>query len=62
MNQWKTHARPINIEELDELKLKMEDYSDREEERVLIRMYYNQIRDYTSNYQLPLFIHTRKFI
>ena len=61
-NQWKTHARPINIEELEELKLKIEDYSDREEERELIRKYYNQIRDYTSNYKLQLFIHTRKFI
>lgn len=61
-NQWKTHARPINIEELEELKLKIEDYSDREEERELIRKYYNQIRDYTSNYKLTLFIHTRKFI
>ncbi|MBW4763395.1 serine dehydrogenasease [Prevotella melaninogenica] len=61
-NQWKTHARPINIEELEELKLKIEDYSDREEERELIRKYYSQIRDYTSNYKLTLFIHTRKFI
>ena len=23
MNQWKTHTRPINIEELEELKLKI---------------------------------------
>ena len=61
-NQWKTHARPINIEELEELKLKIEDYSDHEEEREVIRKYYNQIRDYTSNYKLTLFIHTRKFI
>lgn len=25
-NKWKSHARPINIEELNELKLKIEDY------------------------------------
>ncbi len=61
-NQWKTHGRPINIEELEELKLKIEDYSERKEERELIRKYYNQVREFTTNFKINLFIHTRKFI
>lgn len=61
-NKWKTHGRPINIEELEELKLKIEDYSSRAEERELIRKYYNQVREYTTNFSLNLFIHTRNFI
>lgn len=61
-NQWKTHGRPINIEELEELKLKIEDYSERKEERGLIKKYYNQVREYTEHFKLKLFIHTRKFI
>lgn len=61
-NQWKTRGRPINIEELEELKLKIEDYSERKEERGLIKKYYNQVREYTEHFKLKLFIHTRKFI
>ena len=61
-NQWKTHGRPINIEELEELKLKIEDYSGREKERNLIRKYYNQVREFTTHFKIPIFIHTRKFI
>ncbi len=59
---WKTHGRPINIEELEELKLKIEDYSNKPE-RQIIRYYYNLMRDFSRQYYNGgLFIHTRKFI
>lgn len=38
--RWKSHGRPINIEELEELKLKIEDFSDNDELRNVIRNYY----------------------
>lgn len=60
--KWKSHGRPINIEELNELKLKIEDYSDKEEIRVPIRSYYRLVQNYAKAYNLRLFIHTRKFI
>lgn len=60
--EWKSHGRPINIEELEGLKLKIEDYSDRKDIRNPIREYYNMIRDYIAKYNLNIFIHTRKFI
>ena len=59
---WKTHGRPINIEELEDLKLKIEDYSNRPE-REIIRYYYNLMRDFSRQYYNGgLFIHTRHFI
>lgn len=59
---WKTHGRPINIEELEELKLRIEDYSNKPE-RQIIRYYYNLMRDFSRQYYNGgLFIHTRYFI
>lgn len=59
---WKSHGRPINIEALEDLKLKIEDYSDKEDIRNQIREYYKLLRNYLNNYKIPMFIHTRKFI
>lgn len=60
--RWKSHGRPINIEELEELKLKIEDFSDNDELRNVIRNYYNLLQNYTKTYNFNLFIHTRKFV
>lgn len=60
--KWKSHGRPINIEALEELKLKINDYSGEIEVRGKIRGYYNLLRNYLSTYNIPIFIHTRKFI
>lgn len=60
--KWKSHGRPINIEALEELKLKINDYSGENEIRGKIRGYYNLLRNYLSTYNIPIFIHTRKFI
>lgn len=60
-NKWKSHGRPINIEDLQTLKLKITDYSERSE-REQIRNYYKLIRDFISRYNFQIFIHTRKYL
>lgn len=60
--KWKSHGRPINIETLEGLKLKINDYSEENEVREKIRGYYNLLRNYLNTYNIPIFIHTRKFI
>ncbi len=60
-NAWKAHGRPIDINALKALKLKVTDYSNMPE-REHIRNYYKIIRDYIARYKFPMFIHTRKFL
>lgn len=60
-NEWNAHGRPINIEALKALKLKVTDYTDRPE-REHIRNYYKLIRDYVARNNYSRFIHTRKFL
>lgn len=61
-NIWKSHGRPICIEELENLKLKIEDYSDKETLRKVIRRYYNLSKDMINKYGLNIFIQTRKYL
>lgn len=62
-NLWKSHSRPINIETLKkELRLEIEDYSNKDELREDIRSYYDLLSDYVKRTQSTIFIHTRKFI
>lgn len=59
---WKSHARPIDIEELEKLKLKIDDYSGDETKRNLIRKYHRLVQDYQHSYKLSIFVHTRLFL
>lgn len=59
---WKSHGRPINIEALIALKLKIEDYSNEQQLRELIRSYYGLLLDNIQKNQLQFFLHTRKYI
>lgn len=61
-NTWKSHARPINIEELEELKLKIDDYSADVSKRELIRKYHRLVQDYQHSYKLPILVQTRLFL
>ena len=61
-NKWKSHSRPIDIEELKKLRLEIEDYSDNENRRNLIRGYYELLADYVISRDFRNFVHTRKFI
>jgi hypothetical protein len=70
-SKWKSHARPINMERLIEMKLKIEDFGADKETQILVRSYYEFLRDYTNKITLTLtpqqanqfnFLHTRTFI
>lgn len=61
-NDWRSHGRPINIEALKELKLKIEDYSENIELRIKIRDYYETMSDYVRLKGFPIFIHDRIFL
>ena len=60
---WKSHGRPINIETLEKtLKLKIEDYSNNNIIKDLIRPYYGLLCDYIQKNKISIFVQTRKFI
>lgn len=70
-SKWKSHARPINMQALKEMKLKIEDYGTDKTLNELVRSYYEFLRDYTNKIQLSMplqaqaqfnFLHTRKYI
>lgn len=62
-NTWKSHGRPINIEVLEkDLKLEIDDYSQNEERKKIIRAYYYLLADYLHKNNIKLFVHTRNFI
>lgn len=61
--EWCSHGRPINIETLEkDLRLQIENYSNDDEKRVLIRSYYDLLANYLKSHDIRIFIHTRKFI
>lgn len=59
---WKSHGRPINVERLRELRLKVEDFSNDGDLKMLIRDYYDLLSDFVKGNSLPVFVHTRKYI
>jgi hypothetical protein len=67
---WKSHGRPINIQALQEMKLKIEDFGADAKLKELVRSYYDFLRDYTTQIinitKIPPqqfnFLHTRTFI
>lgn len=61
-NDWRSHGRPINIESLNELKLKIEDYSELADLRKAIREYYETMSDYMRLKGYGIFIHDRIFL
>lgn len=61
-NEWKSHGRPINITALKKLGLEIDDYSECEERRKLIRDYYELVSDFVISKGFRNFVHTRKFI
>lgn len=60
--KWKSHGKGISISELRDLKLKIEDYSDNQELRTLIRDYYNTMDEFIRMKNVNLFIQNRVFL
>lgn len=69
--KWKSHGRPINMQTLRDMKLKIEDFGSDGKLNALIRSYYEFLRDYTIKGQMALspqtrhqfnFLHTRTYI
>lgn len=61
-NRWKSHGRPINIEELRDLKLQIDDLKEDSILYGLVMNYHDLMIDYIGKYQLPLFIQTRRVL
>jgi hypothetical protein len=61
---WKTHSRPIHISDLVQMRLKIEDYSQDENLKNVIRKYTDFMLDYIQSIDpnCPNFIHTKHFI
>ena len=61
-NLWKSHARPINMETLENVvRLKIEDYGKDHKKQRAIQEYHQLVVDYMSQNTFPIFIHTRYF-
>lgn len=59
---WRSHSRPINIAELQKLKLQIEDYSKTKEFCELIDGYHEMFNDYARKCGASNFFHTRRYI
>ncbi len=60
--KWKSHGRPIPLSVLRELKLEINDYSNDDQMKSLIKEYYELLIDYINKNSIPFFMHTRRFI
>lgn len=60
--KWKSHGRPIPLSVLRELKLEINDYSNDNKMKPLIKEYYDLLIDYINKNSNPFFMHTRRFI
>ena len=60
--KWKSHSRPLNIEVLEELKLKIVDFGKNESLTKSLRKYHRLVADYVTKNTLNTFVHTRSFI
>lgn len=61
-NIWKSHGRAINMEELREMNLKIMDYGENRELSQKIDDYYSVMKDYVAKYNIPVFVHSRRFL
>lgn len=61
-DRWHSHGRGIDIATLrNELKLRIEDFSENEELKKNIRNYFNLLVDYLSREKLISFVHTEEY-
>ena len=60
--KWKAHSRPLNIEVLEKLKLKINDFGKDQFLTNSLRAYHRLVTDFVTQNQLKVFLHTRSFI
>ncbi|MCL2068215.1 MAG: hypothetical protein FWG99_12225 [Treponema sp.] len=60
--KWKSHSRPLNIEILEELKLKIDDFGKDPILTESLRAYHRLVADFVTKNKLNMFVHTRSFI
>ena len=59
---WHSHGRCIDIRKLNEMGLKIDDYSDNKEMKEAIRTYNNLVLSYIWKMNLPTFFHSRNYV
>ncbi len=60
--EWKSHGRPISRVELGRLKLQIDKLEDNPEAYKAVTAYHELMTDYVQKYNIPRFIHTRRFL
>jgi hypothetical protein len=59
--KWKSHARPLNIDTLRSLKLKIEDFGEDKAKSRYVREYYSTMMDFKNQLRLLSYVHSRRF-
>ncbi len=58
--QWRSHGRNLDIKKLTELRIEIDDYSDDEDLRNLIRRYNDPLTGYIDRMGLPFYLHSHQ--
>lgn len=61
-SKWKSHGRPLSIDILRDIGLKIEDFGKDDETKMLVRGYYSTMDDYSRKNGFVGFLHSRRFI
>lgn len=60
--RWKSHGRPLSIDTLTKIGLKIEDFSQNSDIKKAIRRYYEMMSDYAMKNGIEGFLQSRRFI
>lgn len=60
--RWKSHGRPLNIDTLKKIGVKIEDFGQNMKAKRTIRRYYEVMTDYARKNGFNAFFHSRRFI
>ena len=60
--RWKSHGRPLNIDTLKKIGVKIEDFGQNIKAKRTIRRYYEVMTDYARKNGINAFFHSRRFI
>ena len=60
--RWKSHGRPLNIDTLESIGLKIEDFGKDPDIKKTVRAYYELMSDYAMKNEIGGFLHSRRFL